>query len=50
MKKGTGDLQGAEVLYRQAVDRSKPGDGEAAGAYAVFLHTVRQNYDNAQSM
>ncbi len=50
MKKGSGDLDGAEALYRRAVTLARADDGDPAGALAVFLHAVRQDAAGAQDM
>ena len=49
-KKFCGDLFGAEELFKRAVEVSRPGDGEALGAYAVFLHAVKQDSGMADQM
>ena len=49
-KKYCGELDAAEKLFMRAVSLAKEGDGEALGAYAVFLHAVRQDPARAGDM
>ena len=53
-KKYCGDLDGAEELFKKAVEVASklPGEqqGDALGAFAVFLHAVRQDVSRARDM
>lgn len=49
LKKTCGDLEGAEVLYKEAVALGI-NLSDSAGAYAVFLHAVTQDPTTAYNM
>jgi Tfp pilus assembly protein PilF len=50
LKKASGDLNGAERLYKESVVLARSDDGDPAGAYAVFLHAARDEPTRAMSM
>jgi len=43
VRKACGDLDGAQELYQRASQLEGPTNGDARGAYAVFLHSVRSD-------
>jgi len=49
-KKALGDHKRAEALYERAVGCAPDGDGDAAGAYAVFLHATKHDAGRASAM